>query len=32
MDQNDKYYRPPVSSANDDNVYDALDVVQKRAK
>ena len=32
MSQNDKYYRPPVSSTNDDNVYDALDVIQKHAK
>ena len=32
MSQNDRYYRPPVSSTNDDNVYDALDVVQRNAK
>ena len=32
MSQNDKYYRPPVSSTNDDNVYDALDVIQRNAK
>ena len=32
MDQNDKYYRPLVSSTNDDNVYDALDVIQRNAK
>ncbi|MCQ2392532.1 MAG: hypothetical protein MJ240_14045, partial [Kiritimatiellae bacterium] len=32
MGQNGKYYRPLVSSANDDNVYDALDVIQKHAK
>ena len=27
MRQNDKYYRPLVKSTNDDNVYDALDVI-----
>jgi len=32
MEQNGKYYRPLVSSSNDDNVYDALDVIQKHAK
>ena len=32
MGQNDKYYRPLVSSTNDDNVYDALDVIQRNAK
>ena len=32
MSQNDKYYRPLVSSTNDDNVYDALDVIQRNAK
>jgi len=32
MEQNAKYYRPLVSSTNDDNVYDALDVIQKHAK
>ena len=32
MSQNDKYYRPPVSSTNDDNVYDALDVIQRNSK
>lgn len=31
MEQNGKYYRPPVSSTNDDNVYDALDVIQRNA-
>ena len=32
MGQNDRYYRPLVSSTNDDNVYDALDVIQRNAK
>ena len=32
MSQNDKYYRPLVSSTNDDNVYDALDVIQRHTK
>ena len=32
MSQNDRYYRPLVSSTNDDNVYDALDVIQGNAK
>ena len=32
MEQNGKYFRPPVSSTNDDNVYDALDVIQRNAK
>jgi len=32
MDQNGKYYRPLVSSTNDDNVYDALDVIQRNAQ
>ena len=32
MSQNDRYYRPLVSSANDDSVYDALDVIQRNAK
>ena len=32
MEQNGKYFRPLVSSTNDDNVYDALDVIQKHAK
>ena len=32
MIQNDKYYRPLVSSTNDDNVYDALDVIQRNAR
>ena len=32
MEQNARYYRPPVSSTNDDNVYDALDVIQRHAK
>jgi len=27
MKQNSDYYRPPVKSSNDDNVYDALDVI-----
>ena len=32
MDQNGRYFRPLVSSTNDDNVYDALDVIQRNAK
>ncbi|MGN0059919.1 MAG: IS1634 family transposase [Coriobacteriales bacterium] len=32
MEQNGRYYRPLVSSTNDDNVYDALDVIQKNAQ
>ena len=32
MGQNDRYYRPLVSSTNDDNVYDALDVIQGNAR
>ena len=32
MSQNDRYYRPLVSSTNDDNVYDALGVIQRNAK
>lgn len=32
MGQNGKYFRPLVSSTNDDNVYDALDVIQQHAK
>ena len=32
MSQNDRYHRPLVSSTNDDNVYDALDVIQRNAK
>ena len=32
MEQNGKYFRPLVSSTNDDNVYDALDVIQRYAK
>ena len=32
MEQNGKYLRPLVSSTNDDNVYDALDVIQRHAK
>ena len=32
MSQNDRHYRPLVSSTNDDNVYDALDVIQGNAK
>ena len=31
MEQNGKYYRPPVASTNDDNVYDALDVIDRNA-
>ena len=27
MRQNEKYYQPPVKSSNEDNVYDALDVI-----
>lgn len=27
MKQNDSYYRPLVKSSNDDNVYDALDII-----
>ena len=29
MDQNGKWYAPPVKSANDDNVYDALTVIAR---
>ena len=32
MEQDDKHFRPLVSSTNDDNVYDALDVIQRNAK
>ena len=32
MSQNGRYYRPLVSSTNDDNVYDALDVIQRNAR
>ena len=32
MEQNGKYFRPLVSSTNDDNVYDALDVIQRHAR
>ena len=32
MGQNDRYYRPLVSSTNDDSVYDALDVIQRNAR
>ena len=32
MGQNDRYCRPLVSSTNDDNVYDALDVIQRNAR
>ena len=32
MSQNGRHYRPLVSSTNDDNVYDALDVIQGNAK
>ena len=32
MDQNGRYFRPLVSSTNDDNVYDALDVIQRNAR
>lgn len=31
MEQNGTYYRPPVLSENDDNVYDALDVIDRNA-
>ena len=31
MAQNGKYLRPPVGSANDDSVYDALDVIDRNA-
>ena len=31
MEQNGKYYSPPVASTNDDNVYDALDVIARNA-
>ena len=31
MAQNGKYLRPPVGSANDDSVYDALDVIDRSA-
>ena len=29
MRQNDQYYIPPVKSSNDDNVYDALDLIHE---
>ncbi len=32
MKQNDSYYKSLVSSPNDDNVYDALDVISQNAK
>ncbi len=32
MKQNDSYYKSLVSSSNDDNVYDALDVISQNAK
>ena len=32
MQQNDSYYRPPVKSSNDDNVYDVLDVIYANRK
>ena len=32
MRQNDSYYAPLVKSSNDDNVYDALDVIYKNRK
>ena len=32
MRQNDLYYRPLVKSSNDDNVYDALDVIYKNKR
>ena len=32
MRQNDSYYRPLVKSSNDDNVYDALDVIYENRK
>ena len=31
MEQNGKYYRPLVASTNDDNAYDALDVIDRNA-
>lgn len=32
MKQNDSYYRPLVKSTNDDNVYDALDVINENKR
>lgn len=32
MKQNDSYYQPLVKSSNDDNVYDALDVIWENRK
>ena len=32
MKQNDSYYRPLVKSCNDDNVYDALDVIYENKR
>ena len=32
MKQNDSYYRPLVKSSNDDNVYDALDVIYENRR
>ncbi len=32
MRQNDSYYRPLVKSSNDDNAYDALDVIYENRK
>ena len=32
MEQNDGWYRPLVNSTNDDNVYDALDVIDRNAR
>lgn len=32
MGQNEEYYRPLVSSSNDDNVYDALTVIHESAQ
>ncbi len=32
MRQNDSYYKSLVSSPNDDNVYDALDIISQNAK
>ena len=32
MKQNDSYYRPLVKSTNDDNVYDALDVIYENKR
>ena len=32
MQQNEKYYRPLVKSSNEDNVYDALDVIYENKR